>query len=335
MRAVLTPRARVQITKSITLERKTVDDVLGGAAAWENVDQTDGEAAPPARAFRQRRQRQPAWAVRTGPALAQPCYPPKTPACGGRNGRRPAPTALARATAGRITKLPSPTAPRRQPLAHTRRLLVLPAALCPACGHRRAYFMQLQIRSADEPMTTFYKVSANSGPSGLSAPTAASARQQRPQRAISGPLALGPSPPPSASTRLSGLFRSAWPAAAGGTIDRGLGSACTPASTPVPVQSACPGASGGAAAPDALSASINLLATLQGPVARCFSGDCGSVAAPRGPGHSAHRRPAGYSHKLTQRTYTHARTHARSCAGSRWRAARATLKHVQATRRRP
>ncbi|KDQ10701.1 hypothetical protein BOTBODRAFT_36016 [Botryobasidium botryosum FD-172 SS1] len=28
---------------------------------------------------------------------------------------------------------------------------------CPACDHDRAYFMQLQIRSADEPMTTFYK----------------------------------------------------------------------------------------------------------------------------------------------------------------------------------
>ncbi|KAA0146626.1 hypothetical protein FNF27_03305 [Cafeteria roenbergensis] len=70
-------RVTTKITKSITLERKTVDDVLGGAAAWENVDQTD--------------------------------------------------------------------------------------ALCPACGHRRAYFMQLQIRSADEPMTTFYKCVACSG----------------------------------------------------------------------------------------------------------------------------------------------------------------------------
>ncbi|XP_070500113.1 DNA-directed RNA polymerase III subunit RPC10 [Chironomus tepperi] len=30
-------------------------------------------------------------------------------------------------------------------------------AVCPACNHNRAYFMQMQIRSADEPMTTFYK----------------------------------------------------------------------------------------------------------------------------------------------------------------------------------
>uniref|UniRef100_A0A8C3YEG5 DNA-directed RNA polymerase III subunit RPC10 n=1 Tax=Catagonus wagneri TaxID=51154 RepID=A0A8C3YEG5_9CETA len=31
------------------------------------------------------------------------------------------------------------------------------AELCPRCGHPRAYFMQLQPRSADEPMTTVYK----------------------------------------------------------------------------------------------------------------------------------------------------------------------------------
>ncbi len=28
---------------------------------------------------------------------------------------------------------------------------------CHKCGHQRAYFMQIQIRSADEPMTTFDK----------------------------------------------------------------------------------------------------------------------------------------------------------------------------------
>lgn len=33
------------------------------------------------------------------------------------------------------------------------------AILCPTtnCGGQKAYFYQLQIRSADEPMTTFYK----------------------------------------------------------------------------------------------------------------------------------------------------------------------------------
>lgn len=29
--------------------------------------------------------------------------------------------------------------------------------VCPRCGHDTAFFMQLQIRSADEPMTSFYK----------------------------------------------------------------------------------------------------------------------------------------------------------------------------------
>ena len=31
------------------------------------------------------------------------------------------------------------------------------AETCPECRHGRAYFMQIQTRSADEPMTTFYK----------------------------------------------------------------------------------------------------------------------------------------------------------------------------------
>jgi DNA-directed RNA polymerase III subunit RPC11 len=31
------------------------------------------------------------------------------------------------------------------------------AAQCDKCNHDQAYFYQLQIRSADEPMTTFYR----------------------------------------------------------------------------------------------------------------------------------------------------------------------------------
>lgn len=57
--------------KSTHPKRKAVDDILGGAAAWENVDKT--------------------------------------------------------------------------------------AAVCPACHYHEAYFMQMQIRSADEPMSVFYK----------------------------------------------------------------------------------------------------------------------------------------------------------------------------------
>jgi len=29
--------------------------------------------------------------------------------------------------------------------------------ICESCGHKEAYFKQIQIRSADEPMTIFYK----------------------------------------------------------------------------------------------------------------------------------------------------------------------------------
>ena len=58
-------------TAKTTCQRKQVDDILGGAAAWENVDRTH--------------------------------------------------------------------------------------AICPSCHHDAAYFMQMQIRSADEPMSIFYK----------------------------------------------------------------------------------------------------------------------------------------------------------------------------------
>lgn len=30
-------------------------------------------------------------------------------------------------------------------------------ATCPKCSHKKAYFFQLQTRSADEPMTTFFR----------------------------------------------------------------------------------------------------------------------------------------------------------------------------------
>jgi DNA-directed RNA polymerase III subunit RPC11 len=30
-------------------------------------------------------------------------------------------------------------------------------SVCPACNHNEAYFLQMQIRSADEPMSIFYK----------------------------------------------------------------------------------------------------------------------------------------------------------------------------------
>jgi Transcription factor S-II (TFIIS) len=35
-------------------------------------------------------------------------------------------------------------------------LCSLPVVACPKCDHQKAYFVQLQTRSADEPMTIFY-----------------------------------------------------------------------------------------------------------------------------------------------------------------------------------
>ena len=70
-------RVEEVITKRIPLARKKVDDILGGDAAWENVDQTE--------------------------------------------------------------------------------------AACPHCDSKRAYYLQIQIRSADEPMTTFFKCVACRG----------------------------------------------------------------------------------------------------------------------------------------------------------------------------
>ena len=81
------------------LQPKMVDDVLGGADAWKNADQTDGTRGPP------------------------PGRPARSP---------------------RACTLTSRASVRR-------------AAVCPRCRHHRAYFQQLQIRSADEPMTTFLK----------------------------------------------------------------------------------------------------------------------------------------------------------------------------------
>lgn len=57
-------------------------------------------------------------------------------------------------------------------LLTTSSLLFLPipkTAQCPRenCDNGRAFFYQIQIRSADEPMTTFYKVCCPSSSNGL------------------------------------------------------------------------------------------------------------------------------------------------------------------------
>ncbi len=75
---------------------KEIDDVLGGAAAWENVDSTGGLFS-------------------------------------------------------HLSTFNSSLG------VHSSFALHFLAVMCETCGHDRAYFMQIQTRSADEPMTTFYK----------------------------------------------------------------------------------------------------------------------------------------------------------------------------------
>ena len=61
----------------------------------------------------------------------------------------------------RPTVRPTPHRPQRyaqrSDTASDRRPTPRRAANCPKYTNRRAYYQQLQIRSADEPMTTFYK----------------------------------------------------------------------------------------------------------------------------------------------------------------------------------
>ena len=86
-----------KVEKKVPLQRKQVDDVLGGAEAWENVDQTEST-----------------W--KTWDEMLLLLHGVEIDKC-----------------------------------------VVFCPARCPHCEFNKAYFMQIQIRSADEPSTTFYK----------------------------------------------------------------------------------------------------------------------------------------------------------------------------------
>ena len=78
---------------------KQVDDIMGGSAAWQNVDQTTGTFPSP----------------------------------------------LVVVSTLSLT------------ISYVSKLIVVPMCVSKQCGATKAYYRQMQIRSADEPMTTFYK----------------------------------------------------------------------------------------------------------------------------------------------------------------------------------
>ena len=88
--------SRLQVSSYTCPKLKEVDDVLGGSAAWENVDETNG-----------RTYSHIVFALRM--------------------------------------------------LNDPHSLFTLPTETCPKCRNLKAYFMQMQTRSADEPMTIFFK----------------------------------------------------------------------------------------------------------------------------------------------------------------------------------
>lgn len=104
------------------MKSKEVEDVLGGADSWKNVDKTESQSFIPA-------SQPPTQTQRPGMACERK---------------------------------------RKRDMAVVFLVLVqFVLTLCPVnckeekCDNREAYFRQVQIRSADEPMTTFYKVYNN------------------------------------------------------------------------------------------------------------------------------------------------------------------------------
>lgn len=134
----------LQISKHAKLEKKPVDDVLGGEEAWKNVQKTDGELCQ--------------WcSCRLGLHAA--------------GGLAFAPGAKLAGCVWEAACLH--TGPQYPPLTAVHRLCCheslttaasaacvvccVLAVTCANCSAGQAYFMEVQIRSADEPATIFYK----------------------------------------------------------------------------------------------------------------------------------------------------------------------------------
>ena len=122
----------LQISRRTVLIQKEVDDVLGGENAWKNVDKTEGETVGG------NISRQDTECLRCSTRSQQ--FKLKLSCIGVR----------------RCRGLPWCCWLHRAVIQRTH-VSLFPAAQCPKCGYSQAYFMQIQIRSADEPMSTFYK----------------------------------------------------------------------------------------------------------------------------------------------------------------------------------
>ena len=126
----------VQLVKRVALKKKEVDDVLGGDEAWANVQKTDGGLID-AKGL-------------AGSSEGRACYMHAQHApCGmlGWDCRNVNVDALGEQWA----QVRQPSSPHRSSLPASA------AVTCPKCSYHQAYFMEIQIRSADEPATLFFK----------------------------------------------------------------------------------------------------------------------------------------------------------------------------------
>ena len=121
------------------MKRKEVDDVLGGKEAWKNVDKTASTSCLSSITLTHTRLYAQTFIV------AELC------------GLRPAGPSRTKNDEGSTRSFEAPVSASlvHPAKGHLDIRMLTPSATCPKCDHREGYYRQLQIRSADEPMTTF------------------------------------------------------------------------------------------------------------------------------------------------------------------------------------
>jgi hypothetical protein len=145
----------LQITKHAKLEKKEVDDVLGGEEAWKNVQKTDGRLRSCCevrimavqRAYAAAGMKSLLLMLMSSSSLCHAASAIATELC--RISREA--WKLHVDGNGHFLKL------LKFADLSVLVLMLLSAVTCPNCSAGQAYFMEVQIRSADEPATIFYK----------------------------------------------------------------------------------------------------------------------------------------------------------------------------------